>query len=280
MILDGTRGSIARFVNHSCEPNCTIQKWTVDGKPRVALFAGDKGITTGEELTYDYNFSPYDDKNLQECHCGATKCRGYLKAKSKETKELKDALNPIANGNGKRKLGEVAGEAYEGAKDFVKRRKINSLKGVKAMLGKNKADTPSPKNSKKKESAEKPLPTGWVYPKEAQPHRSINEVDPEKIIKDMKAKKAKEKKDKEKRKQKRQQKKQLATVSEGSEEEEEQFPQTRTSPRQASTSKEPNIDGGKQSPTRAKVKQQEGMPDIPFLRAIKDFAQEFTQTTL
>ena len=56
MIIDATRGSIARFVNHSCEPNCRMEKWTVAGKPRMALFAGDRGIMTGEELTYDYNF--------------------------------------------------------------------------------------------------------------------------------------------------------------------------------------------------------------------------------
>lgn len=56
MIIDATRGSIARFVNHSCEPNCRMEKWTVAGKPRMALFAGDQGIMTGEELTYDYNF--------------------------------------------------------------------------------------------------------------------------------------------------------------------------------------------------------------------------------
>src|SRR6266487_5673004 len=56
MIIDATRGSIARFVNHSCEPNCRMEKWTVAGKPRMALFAGDHGIMTGEELTYDYNF--------------------------------------------------------------------------------------------------------------------------------------------------------------------------------------------------------------------------------
>ena len=56
MIIDATRGSIARFVNHSCEPNCRMEKWTVAGKPRMALFAGDRGIMTGQELSYDYNF--------------------------------------------------------------------------------------------------------------------------------------------------------------------------------------------------------------------------------
>lgn len=56
MIIDATRGSIARFVNHACEPNCRMEKWTVAGKPRMALFAGDRGVSTGEELSYDYNF--------------------------------------------------------------------------------------------------------------------------------------------------------------------------------------------------------------------------------
>ncbi len=57
MIIDATTwGSSARFVNHSCEPNCAMVKWIVSGKPRMALFAGDKGIMSGEELTYDYKF--------------------------------------------------------------------------------------------------------------------------------------------------------------------------------------------------------------------------------
>ncbi|PGH26730.1 hypothetical protein AJ80_01676 [Polytolypa hystricis UAMH7299] len=89
MIIDATRGSIARFVNHSCEPNCRMEKWTVSGKPRMALFAGDNGIMTGQELTYDYNFDPYSAKNVQECRCGAPTCRGILgpKPKDKRTSE-------------------------------------------------------------------------------------------------------------------------------------------------------------------------------------------------
>ena len=100
MILDGTRGSIARFVNHSCEPNCKMIKWTVSGIPRMALFAGDKGIMTGEELTYDYNFNPYSVKNVQQCRCGASSCRGVLGPKPKE---IRDALKPLTTG-GKRKF--------------------------------------------------------------------------------------------------------------------------------------------------------------------------------
>ncbi|KAL9111851.1 MAG: hypothetical protein Q9227_003701 [Pyrenula ochraceoflavens] len=78
MIIDATRGSIARFVNHSCVPNCRMEKWTVAGKPRMALFAGERGIITGEELTYDYNFDPFSRKNVQECRCGEKGCRGVL----------------------------------------------------------------------------------------------------------------------------------------------------------------------------------------------------------
>ena len=55
MILDVTKGSIARFVNHSREPHCKMLKRFVKGQPRMALFTGDYGILTGQELTYDYS---------------------------------------------------------------------------------------------------------------------------------------------------------------------------------------------------------------------------------
>lgn len=75
MIIDATKGSMARFVNHSCEPNCEMRKWIVDKKPRMALFAL-RPIMTGEELTYDYNFEPTGEP--QPCHCGAGNCRGVI----------------------------------------------------------------------------------------------------------------------------------------------------------------------------------------------------------
>ena len=117
MIIDATRGSIARFVNHSCAPNCRMEKWTVDGKPLMALFAGENGIMTGEELTYDYNFDPYSQKNVQECRCGAKNCRGYLGPKSKDTKkqgseEKEDEKRPESRLAGaKRKIAEVLDES-------------------------------------------------------------------------------------------------------------------------------------------------------------------------
>ena len=89
MIIDATTGSIARFVNHSCSPNCRMIKWIVSGQPRMALFAGDRPIMTGEELTYDYNFDPFSAKNVQKCLCGSANCRGVLGPKPKEVKPPK-----------------------------------------------------------------------------------------------------------------------------------------------------------------------------------------------
>lgn len=116
MIIDATRGSIARFVNHSCEPNCRMEKWTVAGKPRMALFAGDHGIVTGEELTYDYNFDPYSQKNVQQCRCGAKNCRGILGPRTMEEKKQKNPGDEKKVREGrmagaKRKIAEVFEES-------------------------------------------------------------------------------------------------------------------------------------------------------------------------
>ena len=73
---------MARFVNHSCKPNCMTQKWHVMGEVRVGLFALTN-ITQDEELTIDYNFGIL--KNVRKrCLCGAFECTGYLGTASKD----------------------------------------------------------------------------------------------------------------------------------------------------------------------------------------------------
>ncbi|KAL8952201.1 MAG: hypothetical protein Q9222_001856 [Ikaeria aurantiellina] len=134
MILDATRGSIARFINHSCEPNCEMIKMTVAGKPRMALFAGEDGIMTGEELTYDYNFDPYSAKNVQQCRCGAPSCRGVLGPKPKE---IKDALKPLTTA-GKRKFQQAV---EDGIQTVTKKQKISIPKVVRDALSTAKAQT-------------------------------------------------------------------------------------------------------------------------------------------
>ena len=137
MIIDATKGSIARFVNHSCKPNCRMVKWIVGGKPRMALFAGDNPIMTGDELTYDYNFDPFSAKNVQECRCGSDNCRGVLGPRPKDQKVVKDSIKEAVKAGvkaGKRKLKELLG-GEEGNEDEMsrspKKRKMKEAKGVK-----------------------------------------------------------------------------------------------------------------------------------------------------
>jgi histone-lysine N-methyltransferase ASH1L len=131
MIIDATRGSIARFVNHSCEPNCRMEKWTVGGKPRMALFAGERGIMTGDELTYDYNFDPFSQKNVQECRCGAKNCRGVLGPKAKEDKKPKDESSGSGSkstlAGAKRKLAQIFDDSTS---SLTKKRKITTSRST------------------------------------------------------------------------------------------------------------------------------------------------------
>lgn len=137
MIIDATTGSIARFVNHSCTPNCKMVKWIVAGKPRMALFAKeDRPIMTGEELTYDYNFDPFSAKNVQECRCGSDNCRGFLGPRPKDVKPPKESVikEAVKAGvkAGKRKLKELLGEDEDGAESSSpKKRKLKDASGVK-----------------------------------------------------------------------------------------------------------------------------------------------------
>ncbi|KAI9555346.1 hypothetical protein GHT06_017861 [Daphnia sinensis] len=76
LVIDGHRmGGDGRFVNHSCAPNCEMQKWSVNGLPRMALFAL-RDISPLEELSYDYNFSLFNPAEGQPCKCGSPQCRG------------------------------------------------------------------------------------------------------------------------------------------------------------------------------------------------------------
>lgn len=93
LFIDGHRmGSDCRFVNHSCEPNCEMQKWSVNGLPRMALFAmGD--IEPGQELTYDYNFSLFNPAEGQVCKCGSKECRGVIGGKSQRVRPLENKVS-------------------------------------------------------------------------------------------------------------------------------------------------------------------------------------------
>ena len=76
-LIDATsKGGIFRYINHSCDPNCETQKWTVDGESCIGIFS-KKFIKRGEELTFDYQFERYTDEN-NTCYCGSKNCRGVI----------------------------------------------------------------------------------------------------------------------------------------------------------------------------------------------------------
>ncbi|XP_077212397.1 histone-lysine N-methyltransferase ATXR7-like isoform X2 [Tasmannia lanceolata] len=75
-VVDATkRGGIARFINHSCEPNCYTKVITVEGQKKIFIYA-KRQISTGEEITYNYKF-PLEEKKIP-CNCGSRRCRGSM----------------------------------------------------------------------------------------------------------------------------------------------------------------------------------------------------------
>jgi SET domain-containing protein len=73
------RGNAARWINHSCAPNCVTFE---DERGRVFIEAR-RTIKPGEELSYDYKLIVDGRMSKQEresytCRCGKRSCRGTL----------------------------------------------------------------------------------------------------------------------------------------------------------------------------------------------------------
>jgi SET domain-containing protein len=84
MVIDaGQGGNAARWINHSCAPNCEA----VDDGGRIYIEA-IRTIRRGEELGYDYNITLDErhtpsEKKRWPCLCGAKNCRRTLLAKKR-----------------------------------------------------------------------------------------------------------------------------------------------------------------------------------------------------
>jgi SET domain-containing protein len=81
------RGNAARWINHSCDPNCEALE---DEDGRVFIHAR-RTIRAGEELAYDYrlNVDGRVTRAMREayaCRCGAARCRGSLLNEKKKRK--------------------------------------------------------------------------------------------------------------------------------------------------------------------------------------------------
>jgi uncharacterized protein len=68
--IDGKgRSNTARYINHSCDPNCLVEKTT-----RTIWIIARRNIKAGEELSYNYGY----DAKKYVCTCGAKNCCGYI----------------------------------------------------------------------------------------------------------------------------------------------------------------------------------------------------------
>ncbi|XP_036230155.2 histone-lysine N-methyltransferase trr-like [Bactrocera oleae] len=77
-VVDATlSGGLARYINHSCNPNCVTETVDVDRELRIIIFA-KRRINRGEELSYDYKFDIEDDAHKISCMCGAPNCRKWM----------------------------------------------------------------------------------------------------------------------------------------------------------------------------------------------------------
>jgi SET domain-containing protein len=73
--LDGSVSwNPARFINHSCAPNCEAE-WDEERIWIVAL----RDLGAGEELTFNYGYE-LEDYREHPCKCGAAECVGYIVA--------------------------------------------------------------------------------------------------------------------------------------------------------------------------------------------------------
>jgi uncharacterized protein len=79
LVIDATRkGNSARWINHSCAPNCEIE----EERHRIFI-ESRRDISAGEELTYDYNLQIGEKhtktaKREHACFCGSRRCRGTM----------------------------------------------------------------------------------------------------------------------------------------------------------------------------------------------------------
>jgi uncharacterized protein len=79
IVIDaGSNGNDARFINHSCDPNCESAI-----KNKRVFIEAIRTILPGEELNYDYAIGRDDDDapdvdEIFACRCGAANCRGSM----------------------------------------------------------------------------------------------------------------------------------------------------------------------------------------------------------
>jgi SET domain-containing protein len=73
LVLDGKgREHTARYINHSCRPNCYAE---IDEDEELVNIYAKRKIKAGEELNYDYG-KEYWDEHIKPYGCRCEKCAG------------------------------------------------------------------------------------------------------------------------------------------------------------------------------------------------------------
>ncbi|EDU46790.1 Histone-lysine N-methyltransferase [Pyrenophora tritici-repentis] len=86
--VDATKkGNLGRFCNHSCNPNCFVDKWVVGDKLRMGIFV-ERNVRAGEELVFNYNVDRYG-ADPQPCYCGEPNCSGFIGGKTQSDNATK-----------------------------------------------------------------------------------------------------------------------------------------------------------------------------------------------
>jgi uncharacterized protein len=138
-VIDGNvNGNAARWINHSCEPNCEADE--VNGRVYIKAL---RNIAAGEELNYDYGLiidEPYTPKLLAEfpCWCGSENCRGTLLTPKDEDEEKKKKKK--AKKKAEKKKAEKQAEKKEAKKADKKAEKKAEKKSEKKKAKKDEAD--------------------------------------------------------------------------------------------------------------------------------------------
>ncbi|CAL8319751.1 unnamed protein product [Arctogadus glacialis] len=77
-VVDATRsGGLARYINHSCAPNCVAEVVTFERGYKI-IISCNRRIEKGEELCFDYQFDAAEGQPKIACLCGASECRKWI----------------------------------------------------------------------------------------------------------------------------------------------------------------------------------------------------------
>jgi uncharacterized protein len=112
LVIDaGVAGNDARYINHSCDPNCESVI-----EHRHVFIDALRDIDAGEEFAYDYQIGrergdPPNVDQIYACRCGSARCRGTMLWPPRRTKRKRKSSSAARGKGTKRAKGAKAGAA-------------------------------------------------------------------------------------------------------------------------------------------------------------------------